>query len=106
MRITIDLDSFSSPDLVGEVLRDRFFLQDQSQHLYGCYSTFKLRQEVQSLPPEPVEDDPSMVWTRAERDGILMRYYWDGDGTLEFVFPDGARVRNTDCKKDHAWEWV
>jgi hypothetical protein len=34
-----------------------------------------------------------------------MKYYWDGDGQLEFHFPDGSILMNTDCKKDYRWEY-
>ena len=34
---------------------------------------------------------------------IECRYYWDGDGILVFILPDGKCLVNPDCKKDHDW---
>jgi hypothetical protein len=35
---------------------------------------------------------------------VIMKYYWDGDGFLSFILPDGKCLTNSDCKKDHVWE--
>lgn len=40
---------------------------------------------------------------RSERVEIECRYYWDGDGTLVFILPEGQYLVNSDCKKDHGW---
>lgn len=98
----------ADPDVVGEYLRDIFFDQDKG---YGCYSTFEFRQGVKSLPDEDLvyRDgwmDDRTKWTCAEYGGIKMRYFWDGDGTLEFHLPDGRIYQNTDCKKARYWELV
>jgi len=37
---------------------------------------------------------------------IECRYFWDGDGTLIFILPEGKYLINTDCKKDHDWRCV
>jgi len=34
---------------------------------------------------------------------IECRYFWDGDGVLVFILPDGQYLVNPDCKKDHGW---
>lgn len=34
---------------------------------------------------------------------IECRYFWDGDGTLVFILPEGQYLVNPDCKKDHGW---
>ena len=54
------------------------------------------------------------TWTRSKKvvrveeeygtsDEIECRYWWDGDGTLIFILPDGSWLVNEDCKKDHDW---
>lgn len=101
----------SHPNAIGEYLRDIFF--DQSSGGYGAYTTFDVREGVTNLPSEPVMyfdgteeiQDEDHAWTVYEYDGIRMRYYWDGDGTLEFHLPDGRILFNDDCKKSHNWEW-
>lgn len=110
------LDTFfadANPNTVGEYLRDIFF-DTKGGTLYGCYTTFDVRSEVNSLPPEPVIyfdgeqefEDEDNVWTVYEFLGIKMRYYWDGDGTLEFILRDGRHLSNDDCKKSNRWEWI
>jgi hypothetical protein len=81
---------------------------NQSTGLYGCYSTFELNDDVEEMPPEPVggEWNDGLSWTRARLDAIEMRWYWDGDGVLEFRLPDGSWLSNTDCKKDYIWEYM
>lgn len=111
IRETIDVREY--PDMAGEYLRSVFFDQGpmSNRTLFGCYSTFELRPGIVQLPSEPVEDAgecaPSgLEWTCAwePMDNIKMRYWWDGDGTLEFLFPDGTILHNGDCKKDYVWE--
>jgi len=103
--------------LLGECLRDLFFDQDGGHT--GCYSTFTLRKNIIELPSEKEEFYPykepdevdTIVWHRAKLVDagmvILMRYYWDGDGTLEFDVrtPEEHFVlENTDCKKVYMWK--
>lgn len=101
----------NDPDAVGEFLRDQFFVQWENgkRKGTGCYSTFELQPDVTVLPKEPVDDDPDMYYDVAlknvQGEQIKMRYYWDGDGLLQFIFEDGVVLENDDCKKDYGWEW-
>lgn len=118
--MTIELESLleDNPDITGELLRDRFFAQNRTgpNFSFGCYSTFKLRDDVENLPPRPVpeisfdandelilQDDVNQLFTCAKKDDITMLYYWDGDGFLSFLFPDGRYLINSDCKKSYNW---
>jgi hypothetical protein len=96
----------ADPDAIGEFLRDIFF--DQKNGV-GCYSTFDVRTDFIKSEPDEQEtilgDDYVINWTVYSYAGIKMRYYWDGDGTLEFHLPDGRILENTDCKKDNRWGW-
>lgn len=125
LTLTIDVDD--NPDAIGEALRSRFFDEKLlSGRIYGsnyretgCYSTFDWHPEVEPLPdlttypeevPEAYREEEKIVWTRgllpktAVMEAIECRYYWDGDGTLAFILPDGSCLVNDDCKKDHGWE--
>ncbi len=124
MKFTIEIDSETNPDAVGEFLRSSFFDEKKieynekemeyglnSYREVGCYSTFEWRPDVEPLEELPIDpDDPDifedMKWTRGQKDGIECRYYWDGDGVLAFKLPDGKWLVNTDCKKDHDWRIV
>lgn len=97
-------------NLLGEYLRNHFF--DQDDGYYGCYSTFDVRGDVKELEREPVHywDDDDVIdfyWHVFEKimddEIVKMRYYWDGDGTLQFIFEDGSMIANTDCKCDYNW---
>ena len=43
--------------------------------------------------------------TCAQLDDVVMEYFFDGDGSLTFKFPDGQILNNSDCKKSNNWEW-
>lgn len=101
--IEIDTDK-DSPNIIGEFLRGRFW-PPQKEYDFGCYSTFEYGSGVKELPSRPVEVDDIFEWKRAEWEGIICEWYWDGDGVLRFILPSGAKVINTDCKKEHNWEW-
>lgn len=118
------------PDGLGEVLRAWAFVGDG----YGCYSTFDVRPEFEEVTPtyrefrflfgRPYDYDTTkatwgepdewylerMVWYK-HPNGIEVGWLWDGDGTLCFYVPDikddfiDGTVTNTDCKKDHGWEF-
>lgn len=109
MKFTTEIDTeVDPPRAVGEYLRSRFW--DQTEGKYGCYSTFTYCPDVEELPDEPEpSSDPDwyddIVWHCAQWNGIKCRWYWDGDGMIEFTFPDGRVLRNSDCKKDYEWEW-
>lgn len=106
----------SNPDMVGELLRQEFFKEEYETYLgkkyrkTGCYSTFNLAEGVEELPDEPVDpnypSDGTYHVSKKIVDGrvVIMKYWWDGDGTLEFHFEDGSLLCNNDCKKDHDWE--
>ena len=101
------------PDSLGEHFRDQFFVQyDGEKYLgKGCYSQFDVHPDVVELETIPVDPEyPDLdKWIRYQKEIngeiVLMRYYWDGDGCLEFHFEDGSFIRNNDCKKDYNWEW-
>lgn len=99
------LDNEYGIDALGEYLRNQFF--DQSQGL-GCYSSFEMREDVIDLDPSPVENFEEMMWQNYEKEvvgigKVKMRFFWDGDGTLEFVLPSGEVLSNSDCKKNFNW---
>lgn len=113
MKVTIETED---PNIIGEVLRAKFFKPGG----LGCYEIFNLQDDVKVLPDEPQEwfdfnfDPPKMVSDRPEpeypefytvaiKDDVKMRYYWDGDGYLEFILPDGSVIYNSDCKKTWGW---
>lgn len=110
--------TINNENQLGEALRNEFFQQDlregafgQVVPSFGCYSTFELRDGVEELPDEDVyngdEIDEYNVWTCAKKiiqgKEVKMRYYWDGDGTLQFILPRGWVLENTDCKKNNHW---
>lgn len=120
-----------SPDAIGEILRKWAFARDG----YGCYSTFDVRPEFESVTPSYLEfskimgrpyspsKDHSYGWDDTDDEimqrmswfkhpnGIEMGWYWDGDGTLCFYVPEleddfyDGTVTNDDCKKSHGWEF-
>lgn len=118
------------PDGLGEVLRAWAFTGDG----YGCYSNFALRPEFEEVTPTEREfkilfqrpcdpndlgggwGDPDSWYIKQiswfkHPNGIEVGWIWDGDGTLCFYVPDikddfvDGTVYNTDCKKDHGWEF-
>lgn len=134
MIFNLSIDARDNPNLVGEHLRHLFFDQNRvgPNYTLGCYSTFKLRENVVELPKQPVpewdcENEPNAFlkcdetcenfFTCAEifnckkfqisnNRSIKMLYYWDHDGFLSFVLPDGSYLYNSDCKKDYCWKLV
>ena len=123
MRFTINIDPELNPDAVGEYLRSKFFDEKSRPygdgHTYketGCYDTFDWQKDVTPMDMTSVDTsnslgDDDLGWTRGSKlistDDIPVIiecwYYWDGDGTLGFLLPDGQFLCNTDCKKDHGW---
>jgi len=116
---TIELDTdIDSPVAVGEFLRSKFWPVVKDKYGYpslGCYTTFDWGPEVKSLPDRIEEYNDNFfdgednlvkeAWTRGEWNGIICEYFWDGDGMLRFIFPDGTSIFNSDCKKSYTWEW-
>ena len=96
-----------NPNLIGEILREKFFHQNREKGLLGCYSTFELNPNVIKLPDEinfDYGDENGVKVAVCQLDDIIMKYFWDGDGNLTFYFPDGTIINNDDCKKDYNWE--
>ena len=105
----IEISEKDDPNIVGELLRGRFF--DQSKGDVGCYTTFKLNSDVEELPKRIEEIDDlygnpeNEIWECARWNGIQMEYHWEHDGILIFTFPNGDILLNEDCKKTTRWEW-
>lgn len=100
MKIEIDTDTISNPDALGELLRNIFF--DQSKGKFECYSAFDLNHGVRPLRDEVIE---GCVYRCAQWKGIKMRYYWDGNGYMEFNL-ESSILCNTDCKRSHGWDFI
>lgn len=98
MRFTIEVDSEDNPNQVGEFLRHKFFKDNG----FGCYSTFDYAFGVEDCGKYTTQDHNTV--SVARKDGIEMRWFWDGDGVLGFLFEDGSCLLNYDCKKDYRWE--
>jgi hypothetical protein len=112
MKFIVELDTETSePDAIGECLRNIFFVEEYDYigvgsgfcnfkyRQLGCYRTFEVKQEVQELPKR------GAWFCYLHPNGIEMRYFWDGDGYLAFIFPDGRVLINSDCKCTYGWEW-
>lgn len=106
----IILDLTSDPNLIGEILRDKFFKQDKENGKFGCYSTFELRENVVELLGKRNFDygfeNIGVTVTCAQLEDVVMTYFSDGDLNLEFYFPNGKILSNDDAKKDSVWKWV
>jgi len=112
LKILVEIDTERDDAVtVGEVLRGKFW--DQSTGMLGCYSTFTYNKDVTVLPDrvEKYPEDPNygsqdITWHRAEWNGVVCEWYWDGDGTVRFILPaEGLALINSDCKKPSYWEW-
>lgn len=105
------LDLTNDPNLIGEILRDKFFKQDKENGNLGCYSTFELREDVTELPGEINLDykyvnGEGAIVTCAQLDDITMKYFWDRDGNLSFYFSNDRILNNSDTKKNYGWKWI
>jgi hypothetical protein len=115
--------AFVTPNHLGEYLRALTFPEhDEKTGEFGCYTTFKVRDDAEIVEPGPevvwlVSGDESdqLVHAYTFADGDMrvdVAWEWDGDGTLLFrVFEnDGASpmvtVINQDCKKNYRWEFI
>jgi len=117
MRMNLNIDPKKNPNMVGEFLRNAFFKEEYETFLgkkyrkTGCYSVFELADDVVELPGEPIDkeypEDGNYHVSKKMINGqeVIMKYYWDGDGVLEFHFSDGSILGNDDCKKDYNWEY-
>lgn len=106
----------SNLDVFGETLRQFFFKQTEDR--LGCYDVFDVREGVEKLPDDDSIYNPANNWIcwmdvwhcfQLEIPGlglVKMRYSWDGDGVLEFHFPDGQILENGDCKKTYGWKYI
>ena len=128
MRFNVSIDPELNPDAVGEYLRSEFF--DEKSRPYGewptyketgCYDTFDWQKDVTPMDSTPVDTsnslgDDDLNWVRSSKilsskiisnDDVPVIiecwYYWDGDGTLGFLLPNGQFLVNNDCKKDRGW---
>lgn len=97
-------------NIIGEILRDKFFQQDRENGKFGFYSVFKYRPGVIQLSDERNLDygyeDEGVRVVCAKLDDIVMKGFWEGDGDLSFHFPNGEIVNNSDCKKSNNWHWL
>lgn len=100
----IDVDRILSSNIginaLGEFLRELFF--DQSKGL-GCYQSFDVNNDVEELENE-TDNENGIVWKCYKFAGVIMKYYWDGDGFLKFELPNQKSLVNDDCKKDYNWK--
>ena len=103
------LDLTNDPNLIGEILRDKFFKQDKENGKFGCYSTFELRENVVELLGKRDFDygfeNIGVTVTCAQLEDVVMTYFSDGDLNLEFYFPDGKILSNDDAKKSENWNF-
>ena len=104
-KFKINLNPAAKPNVVGEMLRNIFFNEDDGNT--GCYSTFQLRTEITPLPQEVIDDEIFTVasYKNDNNQEVIMKYHWDGDGMLLFKFEDGSVLVNDDCKKDYNWKY-
>lgn len=104
MKLNISIDPRKHPNHCGELLRGLFFAET-----VGGYTCCEWDKNVKPLPKEKVEFDDDLVYTcgqlTIDNHLVKCRWYWDGDGTLQFFFEDGSVLQNTDCKKDYVWKW-
>jgi hypothetical protein len=112
----LNLNPKTDPNLLGEALRDEFFVQEEKQTKFGkyrqlgCYDTFEIKDDVTPLPDELLDNDYPEdgyyhVFSKLiENQEVIMKYFWDGDGELEFFF-EGGFIWNDDCKKTHGWQF-
>ncbi len=117
MKFQVELNPKDNPNELGEMLRKEFFAEQyetfdgEKYRKLGCYSTFDVAEGVALLPDEPIdkeypEDGNYHVFISIiDGETIIMKYYWDGDGTLEFHFSNGSCLVNDDCKKDYVWKY-
>lgn len=116
--ITIDVMSLKEPNRIGEALRAWAFPGPGC----GCYSNFDVRPDFVPISPEEPEnrwivagmlgrnDDDEvsaeyMAGATAYRapNGLVVAWYWEGDGLLAFLMRDQWALTNSDCKKDYEW---
>jgi hypothetical protein len=117
-----------NPDSLGELLRGDCFLVNEQQ--FGCCSCFDVTEDFvcienssqkraflefvwvdccydpgDNIDPRGLidEDDiSSLKLYYSKKRGLILAWYWDGDGTLWFVGKDFT-IENDDCKKSHGW---
>ena len=95
--------------LYGEIFRELTFDQDRKNDKLGCYSCFKLRKGFEEIKPkflkfrEEYDVNKAMAFSNG---GLIVEWFWGGDGTLYFEMKNGIKVINTDCKKTDNWEFV
>jgi hypothetical protein len=117
MKFLVNLNPKDNLDELGEMLRKEFFAEEydifggEKYRKLGCYSVFEVKADVVPLPDEAIdkeypEDGNYHVFSKIiDKEIVIMKYYWDGDGTLEFHFNNGSCLVNDDCKKDYVWKY-
>ena len=120
MKIIKDTQEMTDPNEFGETLRNYCFIPDEYVYKfggeqYGCYSTFKLRPEFESVTSTYIykqlrklsgidETDYCNDFNCYSNGIIYLGWHWDGDGTL--IIQEGNKIAiNYDCKHDDSWEW-
>lgn len=127
IRHTDSIVETRNPNVFGEYVRDLAF-KKKNEYDFGCYSTFELENGFRDIDPKstfgqkllrmlmsdyceeaPVEqEDIDFVLgagKMATDGGLVVAWYWDGDGVLVVGCRDRYAI-NTDCKKDYNWEWI
>jgi hypothetical protein len=114
----LSINPKDNPNEIGELLRGEFF--NQKDNKLGCYETFEIKENVKQLEDEEIRDNDEeylefggsdyvityKVFSKEiNGEEVIMKYFWDGDGVLEFHFKDGTFLSNDDCKKTHDWEY-
>lgn len=96
--INTELDT---PDVIGEALRRQTFVGEG----LGCYQTFEVGSDwvLMSIEPDAWGTYNHRYINRWN--GIICTFFWDGDGTLRYTFPDGSFVINYDCKCTYDWRY-
>lgn len=92
--------SLKNVNLVGEELCGEFFVdRDFDQPIPGL--------NIQHIKVSLVEGCSNTIFqAKKEIDNseIMAEWFWDGDWTVRFIFPNGFEVFSTDAKKSHNWE--
>lgn len=116
--ITLDIMTLKDPNVIGEALRAWAFPGPG----YGCYSNFDVRPDFVPVSPKEPEnrwivsgmlgrnddDEVSAEFSHGATaflapNGLVVTWYWDGDGLLAFLMRDQFALTNSDCKKSDEW---
>lgn len=102
----MDIFKSRNANIVGEYLREQFW-PPKNENDFGCYSLFEYAPEAKELSKRIVNQygQEYCEYNRAELNGVICEWYWEGDGVLRFILPGGKSLINPDCKTDCCWEW-